>query len=272
MKIELQKLLKETTELAGEWKTNWIGESIFCYETIDSTNLQAKRLSQEGCKNGTLVVAECQEAGRGRRGRSWESPLGTNISMSLLLKPEIEPNHASMITLVTALAVAKAISKLTGKRADIKWPNDIVMNGKKICGILTEMSLQSGEIEDIIVGIGINVNTQQFPKEIQDIATSIYLETGMRLSRVELIQAVWKFFEMDYEIYLQTQNLQNLVEDYNTRLVNKNRKVKVLDPNKAFEGYARGITPYGELIVDTEEGEKLISSGEVSVRGIYGYV
>ncbi len=272
MKAELQNLLKETEKTLFDWKTNWIGNPIFCYEKIDSTNLQAKRLAEEGCGNGTLIVAECQEAGRGRRGRSWESPLGTNISMSLLLKPEIEPNYASMITLVTALAVAKAVTKLTGKQADIKWPNDIVMNGKKICGILTEMSIQSEGIDYIVVGIGINVNTEHFPEELKDIATSVYLETGILLSRVELIQAIWEFFETDYETYLQTQNLQELMQDYNARLVNRNRKVTVLDPNEAFEGYARGITLYGELIVDTEEGQKLISSGEVSVRGIYGYV
>ena len=103
MRAELQNLLKESKEIMGEWKTNWVGNDIICYEKIDSTNLQAKRLAKEGYGNGTLVVAECQESGRGRRGRSWESPLGTNISMSLLLKPEIEPNHASMITLVQSM-------------------------------------------------------------------------------------------------------------------------------------------------------------------------
>ena len=252
--------------------TKWIGKRTFFYDRIDSTNLEAKRLAEEGCENGTLIIAEYQEAGRGRRGRSWESPAETTILMSLLLRPQIDPNRASMITLVSALAVSKAITKLTGQPADIKWPNDIVMNGKKVCGILTEMNVKQDGIDYIVVGIGINVNTEEFPEEIQDMATSIRMETGRQINREKLIEAVWAYFEEAYEIYLKTQDLQNLAEDYNTRLVNRNQQVRILDPKEPFKGEARGITPFGELIVDTEDGRKLVSSGEVSVRGIYGYV
>ena len=252
--------------------TKWIGKRIFFYDRIDSTNLEIKRQAEEGCEEGTLIIADYQEAGRGRRGRSWESPVGTTILMSLLLRPRIDPNRASMITLVSALAVSKAITKLTGKPAEIKWPNDIVMNGKKVCGILTEMNVTPDGIDYVVVGIGINVNTEEFPEEIQDIATSIRMETGRQINRQELIEAVWAYFEEAYEIYLKTQDLQNLEEDYNSRLVNRNQQVRVLDPKEPFKGEARGITPFGELIVDTEDGRKLVSSGEVSVRGIYGYV
>ena len=260
------------TELLSRRKTKWIGLDTFCYEIIDSTNAQAKRLAEEGYGNGTLIVADHQNAGRGRRGRSWESPAGTSISMTVLLKPDIEPNNASMITLVAALAVAKAITRLTGADAGIKWPNDIVMNGKKVCGILTEMSVQFDHVNYIVVGIGINVSTECFPEEIQDIATSLRLETGKLISRAELIEAVWEYFEEDYERYLQTQDLRNLVKDYNARLVNMHQRVKVLDLKEPYEGNARGITPKGELIVDTWDSRKRVSSGEVSVRGIYGYV
>lgn len=259
-------------ELLSRRKTKWIGTDTLCYETIDSTNAQAKRLAEEGYGDGTLIVANHQEAGRGRRGRSWESPAGTTISMSLLLKPDINPNNASMITLVSALAVSKAITQLTGVAAGIKWPNDIVMNGKKVCGILTEMSAQFDYVNHIVVGIGINVNTESFPEEIRDVATSLRIETGKMVCRAELIEAIWENFEEVYEIYLQTEDLQNLVKDYNARLVNMHQRVKVLDPKEPFEGNARGITPRGELMVDTWESRKLVSSGEVSVRGIYGYV
>jgi len=259
-------------ELLSRRKTKWIGADTLCYETIDSTNAQAKRLAEEGYGNGTLIVANHQTAGRGRRGRSWESPEGTTIAMTLLLKPDINPNNASMITLVTALAVSKAITQLTGEAAGIKWPNDIVMNGKKVCGILTEMSAQFDYVNHIVVGIGINVNTESFPEEISDMATSIRLETGKFVSRAELIEAVWEHFEEVYEIYLQTEDLRNLVKEYNARLVNMHQRVKVLDPKEPFEGNAQGITPRGELMVDTWESRKLVSSGEVSVRGIYGYV
>ena len=259
-------------ELLSRRKTKWIGKDTLCYETIDSTNAQAKRLAEAGYGDGTLIVADHQEAGRGRRGRSWETPAGTNIAMSLLLKPEINPNNASMITLVAALAVSKAITQITGEPAPIKWPNDIVMNGKKVCGILTEMSAQFDYVNHIVVGIGINVNIESFPEEIAETATSLRIETGKQISRAELIEAVWEQIETVYEVYLQTQDLRNLVKEYDARLINMHRNVKVLDPKEPFEGRAMGITPRGELMVDTWESRKLVSSGEVSVRGIYGYV
>ena len=259
-------------ELLSRRKTKWIGKDTLCYETIDSTNAQAKRLAEAGYGDGTLIVADHQEAGRGSRGRSWETPAGTNIAMSLLLKPEINPNNASMITLVAALAVSKAITQITGEPAPIKWPNDIVMNGKKVCGILTEMSAQFDYVNHIVVGIGINVNIESFPEEIAETATSLRIETGKQISRAELIEAVWEQFETVYEVYLQTQDLRNLVKEYDARLINMHRNVKVLDPKEPFEGRAMGITPRGELMVDTWESRKLVSSGEVSVRGIYGYV
>ena len=259
-------------ELQSRRKTNWIGETMRCYETIDSTNAEATRLAEGNCGHGTLIVADHQQAGRGRRGRSWESPKGTSIYMSLLLKPDINPNNASMLTLVAALAVSRAITQITGKPAGIKWPNDIVMNGKKVCGILTEMSAQFDYVNHIVVGIGINVNTESFPEEIAYMATSLQLETGMRINRAELIEAVCEHFEEVYAIYMETQDLRNLVKEYNANLVNMHQNVKVLDPKEPFEGRAMGITPRGELMVDTWESRKLVSSGEVSVRGIYGYV
>ena len=259
-------------ELLSRRKTAWIGMDTLCYETIDSTNAQAKRLAEEGYGNGTLIVADHQEAGRGRRGRSWETPAGGNIAMSLLLKPEINPNNASMITLVAALAVAKAITQITGEMAAIKWPNDIVVNGKKVCGILTEMSAQFDYVNHIVVGIGINVNMEHIPEELREMATSLRNETGKQINRAELIEAVWEQFEDLYETYLQTEDLRGLVKEYDARLINMHRNVKVLDPKEPFEGRAMGITNRGELMVDTWESRKLVSSGEVSVRGIYGYV
>lgn len=259
-------------ELQSRRKAKWIGKDTICYEVIDSTNAQAVRLAEDGIGHGALIVADSQEAGRGRRGRSWESPAGTSVYMSILLKPEINPNNASMLTLVAALAVSRAITQITNRPAGIKWPNDIVMNGKKVCGILTEMSAQFDYVNHIIVGIGINVNVEDFSEEIAHMATSLQLETGMRVNRAELIESVCEQFEAVYEIYMQTQDLRNLVKEYNAHLVNMHQNVKVLDPKEPFEGRAMGITSRGELMVDTWESRKLVSSGEVSVRGIYGYV
>jgi len=192
--------------------------------------------------------------------------------MTLVLKPEIDPNHASMITLVTALAVSKAITDMTGRPASIKWPNDIIMSGKKVCGILTEMSAQFDYVNHIVVGIGINVQNKSFPKDIESVATSLFIETKEHYHRAELVERIWEAFEHYYEIFLQTEDLSGLVNEYNSHLVNMHQQVKVLDPKEPFEGKAMGITPKGELIVDTWESRKLVSTGEVSVRGIYGYV
>lgn len=260
------------SELQSIRKTNWAGREIFYYDVIDSTNIKAKQLAEEGHPAGTLVVAEKQETGRGRRGRSWDAPAGSGIYMTLVLKPEINPNNASMLTLVAALAVAGGITKCTGTQAGIKWPNDIVMEGKKVCGILTEMSAQFDYVNHIVVGIGINVHNEHFPKEIEEMATSIYLQTGEHINRATLIEEILEQFEHYYAIYLKTEDLSGLVKEYNAGLVNMNKNVRVLDPKEPFEGKAMGINERGELIVDTWESRKLVSSGEVSVRGIYGYV
>lgn len=259
-------------ELRSIRRTRWVGERICYYDVTDSTNLRANRLAEEGAPHGTLVVADAQDAGRGRRGRAWDSVGGTSIYMTLLLKPDIDSANASMLTLVAAMAVAEGIHRVTGLDAKIKWPNDIVINGKKVCGILTEMSAQMDYVNHIVIGIGINVHNDAFPEEIARTATSLLMESGKHYNRGELIEAVWETFEEYYEVYLVTQDLSGLRNSYDALLVNRGQRVRVLDPKEPFEGVAQGITDRGELVVDTWESRRLVSSGEVSVRGIYGYV
>ena len=141
-----------------------------------------------------------------------------------------------------------------------------------MCGILTEMSAQVDCINHIVIGIGINVHNEVFPEELTDMATSLFLETGERLNRAVLIEEIWEQFERYYATFLETEDLGGLVREYDAHLVNRTQMVRVLDPKEPFEGSAMGITPKGELIVDTGESRRLVSSGEVSVRGIYGYV
>lgn len=262
----------DSTELESIHATDWAGCEIYYFDSIDSTNTKAKELAEEGHPGGTLVVADRQTAGKGRRGRSWESPSGIGIFMTLMLKPEINPNNASMLTLVAAMATTRAIRRVTGVPAMIKWPNDIVMNGKKVCGILTEMSAQFDYINHIVIGIGINVHNEEFPEEIAQTASSLYVESGQHIHRASLIEAFLEEFEDVYAEYLKTEDMEGLVKEYDSMLVNRGRQVRVLDPKEPFEGKAMGITKKGELIVDTWESRKLVSSGEVSVRGIYGYV
>lgn len=265
--------LMTEAEIKSLMHTDWVAKEVLYFDTIDSTNTKAQELAEKGYPSGTLVVADKQESGKGRRGRSWVSPSGTGIFMTLMIKPDINPNNASMLTLVAALAVAKAITSVTGEEALIKWPNDIVINGKKVCGILTEMNAQFDYINHIVVGIGINVHNESFPEEISQMASSLMIEAGgKRFHRAQIIAETMSYFEQYYDTFLKTQDLSALVREYDKLLVNRNKSVRVLDPKEPFDGKAMGITSKGELIVDTWESRKLVSSGEVSVRGIYGYV
>lgn len=265
--------LMTEAEIKSLMHTEWVAKEVLYFDTIDSTNTKAQELAEKGYPSGTLVVADKQESGKGRRGRSWVSPSGTGIFMTLMIKPDINPNNASMLTLVAALAVAKAITSVTGEEALIKWPNDIVVNGKKVCGILTEMNAQFDYINHIVVGIGINVHNESFPEEISQMASSLMIEAGgKRFHRAQIIAETMSYFEQYYDTFLKTQDLSALVREYDELLVNRNKSVRVLDPKEPFDGKAMGIAPKGELIVDTWESRKLVSSGEVSVRGIYGYV
>jgi len=277
--LSVPDILSES-EIASQLHTKWLGKPIRYFEELDSTNTEAKRIAEdprESGWHGTVVVADMQCAGRGRRGRSWSSPHGAGLFFTILLKPEINPENASMLTLVKAMAVVRGIHHAAGLKPQIKWPNDIVLHGKKIVGILTEMSAQVDYVNHIVVGTGINVHHREFPEEIAKTATSLDLEilrTGENcsISRSRLLGAVLEQFEGYYETYLQTQDLSALMEEYNAMLVNRDQKVRVLDPLGEYEGIARGIDRRGRLLVDRNDELVKVSSGEVSVRGIYGYV
>ena len=260
-------------EIKSRLNTEWAGSTLSCLEETDSTNTDCKKFAEQGAKHGLLCTADTQISGRGRRGRAWESPKGTSISMTLLLRPEIKPNQAPQLTLVMALAVARAISRISGETCSIKWPNDILMKDKKICGILTEMSAEMDYVHYVVIGCGINVNQDMIPEELEKIATSIKIETGKSYQRSELIAEILSDFEQLYQQFLIHADLSLFIEEYNRYLVNQGRRVRVLDPKAEFEGDALGISANGELLVRMETGETVeVYAGEVSVRGIYGYV
>lgn len=260
-------------ELHYDLHTDFIGQEIRTYETLGSTNQEAKKLALEGLRDGTVVIANEQTAGKGRRGRSWVSPPGTGIWMTLLLRPDIQPQHASMVTLVAGLAVCEVIREVTGLEAEIKWPNDIVLNGKKICGLLTEMNSEIDYINFVVIGIGINVNVAGFPDELEGIATSLLLEGGQTYERKVLVKRILERFEKYYKLYLETEDLRHMIEAYQEHCVNIGREVRVSRKNEVLIGTVKKVSDKGELIVTDDNGdERLIHSGEVSVRGIYGYV
>jgi BirA family biotin operon repressor/biotin-[acetyl-CoA-carboxylase] ligase len=300
--------------------TDWAGREVIYKEVTGSTNTDAAALAKENAAHGTLVVADKQESGKGSHGRGWETPAGSNIAMSMVLRPTAPMEAISMITLVAGLSVAEAIDRcLTESRetidrsftdsgeavspdatsddrpgvvSRIKWPNDVVIRGRKICGILTEMHPDpAGGIADVILGIGINVNMVDFPQEIRDFAGSVFTQTGVKLDRNLLVARCLERFEENYDKYDKTHDLSLLKEQYERRLVNMGEKVLLLDSARAsvvagqqaveqsFKGDDReigtalGITDRGELIVEMDSGEvREVGAGEVSVRGIYGYV
>lgn len=260
-------------EVKSQIDTEWAGRNVIYYPETDSTNLRIKQLGDEGAPHGTLAVADRQTKGRGRRGRSWESPGGSCIYMSLLLRPDIAPDKAPMLTLVMACSAAEGIMDCTDAEVRIKWPNDLIVGGKKLVGILTEMSTQIDYINHVTIGVGINVNIKEFPEEIKETATSLCLETGKTIKRAPVIAAVMRHFEEDYKVFMQTEDMSGLMEKYSRLLINKDREVLILGRESQYTARAEGISSNGELIVRKEDGTiENIRAGEVSVRGIYGYV
>lgn len=299
-------------DICSRIHTKWVGRNVKFYDKLASTNIQAKLEAENGAESGTLIIADMQTAGRGRRGRGWQSPAGTNVYFTLILKPDFTPDKASMLTLVMAMAVAEGIKKTlpdadTVTVADgiertmhetepleqqkepvsgglpeqnnetcglgIKWPNDLVLHGKKICGILTEMSVERDYIQHVVIGVGINVGKQDFEPEVAKKATTLEGEYGFAISRSLLVAETMAVFENLYEIFVRNGNLSGLLEGYNALLVNRDREVCVLDPKGEYHGRAKGITSTGELLVELPDGRITeVYAGEVSVRGIYGYI
>ena len=244
---------------------------VIYFNQIDSTNTYAKKAA-DSITSDFLVVANTQTLGKGRLGRSWTSPGTTSISMSLCIRPDLPLEKTSMITLVMAASLCDAIEELYSTKPLIKWPNDIVINSKKICGILTEMSSDMDGIKYIISGVGINVNNDEFPADIANTASSLLIETGIVMDRARLIASVIYHFYENFDIFLQTEDMTSIKAKYESHLANIGSEVRILDPKGEYNATALGIDETGALLVNADGKIKRIISGEVSVRGIYGYI
>lgn len=250
-------------------KTKWCGKRIRALESVDSTNDEALRLIEAGFGHGTLIISEEQTAGHGRKNRTWHSPAGDNIYMTLILEPKVGMTAVSMVTLVMGMAVAAGIESCTGISTGIKWPNDVLVSEKKVCGILTGMTEHDGR-PFVYIGVGINANGKTFPGELVDKATSLRISLGKAVDAGALAESVLVEFERLYDSFLEAGNMAPLKEEYNKRLVNAGRQVTVLDPAGEYRGKALGIDETGRLLVETEDRIEKVFSGEVSVRGIDG--
>ena len=193
--------------------------------------------------------------------------------MTLLMRPNLRPEKASMLTLVMGMAVTRAVNELYSLNCQIKWPNDVVLEGKKICGILVEMSAEMNAIHYLVIGCGINANMTEFPEELKEKAISLRMITGAEVDRAQIIQRSLEWLEKYYQKFEETSDMSGLMEEYNQMLVNRGSEVCVLDPCGEDRGKALGINDAGELRVEKEDGTtENVYAGEVSVRGVYGYV
>lgn len=255
-------------EIEEVCNTTKIAKEVYFYEQTDSTNNCIRKLAKEGKKEGVVAVAEIQTAGKGRRGKGWQSPKGTGIWMSMLLTPNITPPEAPVLTLLAGLAVCRAVRQQTGLTAMIKWPNDILISNKKICGILTELYAEMDSVHFVITGIGINVNTEVFPEELQKTATSLKIEKGETISRKNMIKAVIEEFEKIYLQYEKECSFLPFREEYKKYCINVGKELQVLS-KQPFIAKGVDITEQGELLVQKQTGEKVVVfSGEVSIRNI----
>ena len=258
-------------------KTTVVGRELFCFDKLDSTNNRAKTLAQSGAPEGVVVIADSQTAGRGRMDRSFQSPKGQGIYLSVLLRPRMAPDCLPPVTALAGVAVCAAVERLCGIRPGLKWPNDPVLNGRKLCGILTEASLEaeSGRLQSMVVGIGINVSQEpeDFSLEVREIATSLLQALGRPVSRPQLAAALLEELDGAYAALL-SGNLAVYLEAYRRDCVNLGKTVQLLPFGGGSGETAQAVDIDEEfsLIVRGSDGRKrAVRSGEVSVRGLWGY-
>lgn len=266
MKDQITNLLRESCP----WQ-----DSLLWFDSIDSTNTAAKILAQQGASQGTVLIADHQTGGRGRRGRSFHSPVGTGIYMSVILRPGCFPGQLMHLTCAAAVAMCDAVEQVVGIRPGIKWTNDLVCGKRKIAGILTELGFcRDDSVDYAIIGIGINCNQneQDFPEEIRSIAGSLRSVTGHEVSRAALAAAMMDAFYRMNQILLTEKD--SIMNRYRRDCITLNREISLLRADGTVRrGYAVDIDPDGGLVVDfPDSGRESVSSGEVSVRGMYGYL
>ncbi len=267
LKNSCEKIL--VGEIERNLTTEYIGRNIIFYENTDSTNRQAKLNNTEA--DGSVFIAENQNMGRGRLSREWASPPMSGIYMSLLLKPDISPASVSQITLVAGISVLQALGDYTEKDVFIKWPNDIVIGTKKVCGILTELAGEENRINYVVLGIGVNVNMKSFDEKIENKATSLFIEENKVFDRSEIIASILNAFEKNYNIFLES-GFSALKEKYEKSCITLGKEVEIITPKKSYTAFSVGVDENGCLIVENDGKREIINSGEVSVRGLYGYV
>lgn len=264
--IEMPDILS-VADIKKRIKTNVIGKEILIFDEVKSTNDLTMEFAAKGSKEGLVVVAESQQHGKGRLGRQWVSPKGVNIYTSFLLRPEIPPVNAPVLTMMASLAAAEAIANTTGLETRIKWPNDILVNQKKISGILTEMNAEEEKINYVVIGIGINVNmkNEDFPENIRIPATSVMDSLGRKFDRSKLLCSLIESMDSNYE-YLRKKGVMSVMSKWRPLCITLNKMIKVTSAGGAITGVAEDVTKEGGLVIRIgEDSKKVIYSGDVTV-------
>ena len=250
-------------------------QPIICLDTVDSTNNYAKTRAAQGAPDGTAITAECQTGGRGRLGRSFQSPKGKGLYLTVLYRPHLPPSEAVKLTAYTALAVCAGVQAATGVRPGIKWTNDIVLNGKKLCGILTEMVTNSrGALDYVIAGLGVNVShrPEDFSPDVAAMATSLAQELDRPIDRARLCGEILNAMERIRQAWLAGRG-DILWARYQADCLTLGRHVRLLGQEEPREAFAEDIDRDFGLRVRYPDGrQETVTAGEVSVRGLYGYV
>ncbi len=254
-------------EISAGLETRRIGTNIICFEKTDSTNLEATKLGEQGAEEGTVVIADEQSRGKGRLGRHWESPGGVNLYCSIILRPPIMPSMAPQFTLLSSVAVAQAIESTTPLIPRIKWPNDILVNGMKVSGMLNEMSAEMEKVNFIVLGIGVNLNMRQehFPDNLRHPASSLFLESGKVINRVEFTRTLLTAFDILYDNYLDA-GIAPIREQWLARSAFTGKRVRVSFQGNDTFGLAVGIDDDGALLLEHEGGKvEKVLAGDVSI-------
>lgn len=258
----------KASEISKDLDTTWAGKNLYVFKEVKSTNTVAKFLAKNGAENGTVVISEKQTDAKGRSGKAWASPIG-GIWLSLIVKPNVDYSKLPMITIGTGVAVAKAIERTGINFAEIKWPNDIIIHDKKVCGILTEAVTTFNTIDSVIIGVGIdaNIDIDDFPEELQDGTTTLADELGRKEDENVLIRLFLEEFEKIAETF-NAGDYESILKDWRKRSYSVGKIVEVREPfNKNFDAYVVGIGREGALIVEKIDGtlEKVIS-GECIIK------
>ena len=254
--------------LARLGKTKVIGRDIRVFEETTSTNDVIEKLARDGVREGAVVFAESQTKGRGRLGRKWMSPLHQGLWFSVLLRPELRPQETTQLTVASATALRRAIKNVTGILAEIKWPNDLLIGGKKVVGILTEMSAEVDRVRHVILGIGVDVNQDaaEFPAELRKIATSLKIESGRKISRAELATEILRELDFDYA-RICGGKFPALADEWEAASETIGRNVTVHVGDRHFRGHAESLDDDGALLVRTEHGHlERVIGGDVTLE------